>query len=150
MCACGLSCFSPIRLFVTLWTVAYQAPLSRIFSRQEYWSGLPCPPPGVIPYLGIKLASLCLLHWHLGSLLQAQPGSPRETVKLCSSVQSLSPVQLFATPWTAACQASLSITNSWSSLKLISIESVMPSNCHASVCSSVLCLVTTKIWSDGH
>ena len=51
-----------------------------------------------------------------------------------SSVQSLSCVQLFATPWTAARQASLSIINSWSLLKLTSIESVMPSNhlifCH--------------------
>ena len=46
-----------------------------------------------------------------------------------SSVQSLSSVRLFPTPWTSAHQASLSITNSWSSLKLISIESVMPSNC---------------------
>ena len=45
-----------------------------------------------------------------------------------SSVQSLSHVQLFATPWTAALQASLSITNSWSLLKLMSIKSVMPSN----------------------
>ena len=45
-----------------------------------------------------------------------------------SSVQSLSPLRLFATPWTAACQASLSITNSWSLLKLMSIESVIPSN----------------------
>ena len=45
-----------------------------------------------------------------------------------SSVQSLSHVQLFVTPWTAACEASLSITNSWSLLKLMSIESVMPSN----------------------
>ena len=44
------------------------------------------------------------------------------------SVQLLSPVQLFATPWTAACQASLSITNSWSLLKLIPIELVMPPN----------------------
>ena len=47
---------------------------------------------------------------------------------LFSSVQLLSHVQLFATPWTAACQASLSITNSWSLLKLMSIESVMPSS----------------------
>ena len=46
-----------------------------------------------------------------------------------SSVQSLSRVQLFVTPWTGACQASLSITNSQSLLKLISIELVMPSNC---------------------
>ena len=45
-----------------------------------------------------------------------------------SSVQSLSRVQLFATPWISACQASLSITNSQSSLKLTSIESVMPSS----------------------
>ena len=47
---------------------------------------------------------------------------------LFSSVQSLSRVQLFATPWTAAHQASLSITNSWRLLKLMSIKSVMPSN----------------------
>ena len=47
---------------------------------------------------------------------------------LISSVQSLSHVQLFATPWTAARQASLPITNSWSLLKLMYIESVMPSN----------------------
>ena len=46
----------------------------------------------------------------------------------CSSVQSLSRVRLFVTPWTAACQAPLSITNSWSLLKLMFIESVMPSN----------------------
>ena len=45
-----------------------------------------------------------------------------------SSVQLLSHVQLFETPWTAACQASLSLTNSWTLLKLMSIESVMPSN----------------------
>ena len=50
-----------------------------------------------------------------------------------SSVQSLSPVQLFATPWTAAHQTSLSITNSQSLLKLMSIESVMPSK-HLILC----------------
>ena len=54
-----------------------------------------------------------------------------------SSVQSLSRVQLFATPWTTACQPSLSITNSWSSLKLMSIESVMPSN-HLILCRPLL------------
>ena len=52
-----------------------------------------------------------------------------ESVLRISSVQSLSHVQLFVTPWTAARQASLSITNSRSLLKLLSIESVMPSNC---------------------
>ena len=54
-----------------------------------------------------------------------------------SSVQSLSHVQLFATPRTAAHQASLSITNSWSSLKLMSIELVMPSN-HLILCHPLL------------
>ena len=81
-----------------------------------------------------------------------------------SSVQSLSPVQLFATPWTATRQASLSITNSQSLLKLMSLESVMPSNhlilCHLllllpSIFSSikvfsnesVLCIRWPKYWS---
>ena len=40
--------------FLTPWTVACQAPLSMRFSRQEYWSGLPCPPPGDLPDPGIK------------------------------------------------------------------------------------------------
>ena len=56
-----------------------------------------------------------------------------------SSVQLLSRVQLFATPWTAACQPSLSITNSLSLLKLVSIESVMPSN-HLILCHPLLLL----------
>ena len=56
-----------------------------------------------------------------------------------SSVQSLSRVQLFVTPWIAAHQASLSITNSWSSLKLTSIESVMPSS-HLILCRPLLLL----------
>ena len=56
-----------------------------------------------------------------------------------SSIQSLSHVQLFAAPWTAACQASLSITNSWSLLRLMSIESVMPSN-HLILCCPLLLL----------
>ena len=45
---------SSVRLFVTLWTVAHQAPLSMEFSRQEYWSGLPFPSPGDLPNPGIK------------------------------------------------------------------------------------------------
>ena len=56
-----------------------------------------------------------------------------------SSVQSLSHVQLFATPWTAACQASLSITTSQSLLKLMFIKSVMPSN-HLILCCSLFLL----------
>ena len=53
-----LSLFSHVRLLVTLWTVAQQASLSMGFSRQEYWSGLPCPPAGDLPDPGIEPASL--------------------------------------------------------------------------------------------
>ena len=58
---------------------------------------------------------------------------------ILSSVQSLNCVWLFASPWTAACQASLSITNSWSLPKLMSIELVMPSN-HLILCHPLLLL----------
>ena len=58
VCACMLSCFSRVRLFATLWIVAHQAPLSMGFFRQEYWSGLPFPPPGDITNPGVKPASL--------------------------------------------------------------------------------------------
>ena len=50
--------FSCVQLFVTPWTVAHQAPLSMGFSRQEYWSGLPCPSPGDLSDPGIKPAFL--------------------------------------------------------------------------------------------
>ena len=50
--------FSHVQLFVIPWTTACQAPLSMGFSRQEYWIGLPCPPPGDLPDPGIELASL--------------------------------------------------------------------------------------------
>ena len=59
--------------------------------------------------------------------------------KISQSVQSLSHVHLFVTPWTAAHQASLSITNSWSPPKPMSIESVMPSN-HLILCHPLLLL----------
>ena len=69
--------------------------------------------------------NLCLLHQQAGSLPLVPPGKPK---RLLSSVQSLSRVQLFATPWTTPCQSSLSIINSQSFLKFTSIESVMPFN----------------------
>ena len=56
LCICMLSCFSHI--FVTLWTVALQAPLSMWFSRQAYWSGLPYPLLGALPHFGIEFTSL--------------------------------------------------------------------------------------------
>ena len=76
-------------------------------------------------YVTLKLLLQILLQWKI-----AQP---------FSSVQSLSRVWLFATPWIAACQASLSITISWSSLKLMSIKSVMPSS-HLNLCRPLLLL----------
>ena len=53
-----LRLFSRVRLCATPWTVAHQAPLSMGFSRQEHWSGLPCPPPEDLPDPGIKPESL--------------------------------------------------------------------------------------------
>ena len=65
------------------------------------------------------------------------PETPEFSPVQSSSVQSLSRVRLFVKPWTTACQASLSITNSWSLLKLMSTESVMPSN-HLILCCPLL------------
>ena len=69
---CVLSHFSCVRLFVTLWTVAHQAPLSMGFSRQEYLSGLPFPTLGDLPHQGLNSRLLhiscigrqILYHWH--------------------------------------------------------------------------------------
>ena len=81
-------------------------------------------PPGHDPWAPEPtLACSCVHHAHV----------------CLSSVQSLSRVRLFGTPWTAARQASLSITNSWSLPRLISIESVMPSN-HLILCHPLLLL----------
>ena len=58
VCVHACCYFNCVQLFVTLWTVAHQAPLPMGFSRQEYWGGLPCPPPGDLPHLGMEPASL--------------------------------------------------------------------------------------------
>ena len=120
-----LSC---VRLFATTWTVAHQAPLPVEFSRQQYWRRLQFPTPVGHPDPEIKPKSL------------ASPAlAGRFFTTQFSSVQSLSCVRLFETPWIAARQASLSITNSQSLPKLTSIESVMPSS-HLILCSSLLLL----------
>ena len=165
------------------------------FSRQEHWSGLPCPSPGNLSDAGIKpsppamaggffiteppgkqrpvhglnyyhYCRICInlgLSWWLSGkesscqcrryafypwvgkipwrgkrqptpvFLPGKSGNMMTVIltfriALQKSVQSLSHVRLFVTPRIAACQASLSITNSQSSLKLMSIESVMPSS----------------------
>ena len=81
---------------MTPWAVAYQAPLSMRFSRQEYRSGLPFPSPGDLPNPGIEPRSPSLQ-------ADALPSEPPETHKV--KVKSLSRVRLSATPWTVAYQA---------------------------------------------
>ena len=64
---------SRVPLFVTPWTVAYQAPLSMGFSRQEYWSGLPFPSPGDLPDPGIEPRSPA---FQADALTTEPPGKP--------------------------------------------------------------------------
>ena len=68
-----LSCISCVQLFESLWTVAHQALLSMGFSRQGYWSGLPCLSPGILPNPGIKPAAPAL---QAESLPLSHQGSP--------------------------------------------------------------------------
>ena len=65
---------SGVRLFETQWTVAYQAPPSMGFSRQESWSGLPFPPPGDLPDPGIEPGSPA---FQVDALTSEQPGKPK-------------------------------------------------------------------------
>ena len=121
--------------FATPWTIAHQAPLSMGFSRQEYWNGLPCPPPGDLPDRGTEprspaaaatAKSLQSCPTLFDPIDGSLPGSPvpgilqartLEWVAISFSnawkwkvkVKSLSQVWLLATPWTAAYQAPLSM-----------------------------------------
>ena len=127
LCACAcvrasvcVQLLSLVWLFVIPWTIAWQTLLSMEFSRQEYWSGWPFLSPGYLPDPRIE------------------PRSPTlQADSLPSSVQSISHGRLFVTLWTAAHQASLSIINSWSLLKLMSTESVMPFS-HLILCRPLL------------
>ena len=91
MCACVLSHFSCVWIFVTQWTIACQAPLFMGFSRQGYWSGLPFPPSGDLPDPGIEPMSL------MSSALWV-------CVCECSVVS-----ESFVTLWAVACQDPLSM-----------------------------------------
>ena len=73
---CVLSSLSCVRLFVTLWTVAHQAPLSMGLFKQECWSGLLCPPPGDLPNPGTEPTSPAALALQVSSLLLSLRGSP--------------------------------------------------------------------------
>ena len=121
-----------MQLFATLWTIAWQAALSMVFSRHEYWSGLPCPSPGDLPDPGIEPTSL---------MSPALTGvffttSAIWEVLLLYSVQfNCSVMSNSATPWIAARQASLSITNSTPRVH----SNSRPSSqwCHPTISSSV-------------
>ena len=75
LCACLLSCFSCVWLFVTLWTIAHHSPLSLKLSRQEYWSDCQALLQEIFPTQGLNLHLLCLLHWQVGSLPLVSPRS---------------------------------------------------------------------------
>ena len=70
--------FNPVGLSATPWTVARQAPLSMEFSKQEYWSGLPFPPPGDLLNSGIEPASLAAPALQVDSLPPVPPGKPQK------------------------------------------------------------------------
>ena len=85
LCACLLSPFSCVRFFVTPWTVACLSPLSIRFSMQEYWSGLPCLPPGDITNPGIEPIShyiSCRILYHLGSPEEAPKVHPPQKIRV--------------------------------------------------------------------
>ena len=71
---------SRVRLFETLWTVAYHAPPSMGFSGQEYWSGLPFPSPGDLPDPGIEPRSPA---FQADALTSEPPGKPLGKLKFC-------------------------------------------------------------------
>ena len=85
VCVCLLSCFSHVQLYATLWTATHQAPLSMGFSRQEYWSRLPCPPPEDLPNPGTEPASSAL---QVASLPTEPPGNPPRKYLLLSKLTS--------------------------------------------------------------
>ena len=105
----GCSCIS--ETLQPPWTVAHQAPLSKGFSRQKYWSWLPFPSPGDLPDTGIKSRSPAL---QANSLPSEPPGKPHKWVQIvCVHAYMLTHVWLFVIPWAIAHQAFLSMGFSW-------------------------------------
>ena len=77
---------SGVRLFATPWIVAYQAPLSMVFSRQEYWSGLPFPSPGDLPNAGMETRSPTV---QADPLPSEPPGSTKTwDISKCQAVEA--------------------------------------------------------------
>ena len=77
-----LSHFSHVQLFATPWTIAHKAPLSMGFSKQEYWSGFPCRPPGDLPDPGIEPLSLTSPALAGGLLTTETPGKSLNCLEL--------------------------------------------------------------------
>ena len=135
-----------------LWRVARQTPLSMNlgeigeswgFSKQEHWTVLPLPPPEVFPNPRIESRSPAL---QTHSWLFQPPGKPIKSciliaevddLKLVAIVQSLNRVRFFLTLWIPSCQAFLSFIISRGLLKLMSIQSVIPSS-HLILCQPLL------------
>ena len=154
---------SRVQLFTTPWTAAYQAPLSMGFWGKSTGVGCHCllrpycycdaiVQQHILPLVSTRNRNTTLVVSH--RLLGVCATSPRLIFTLYlqfSSVQSLSHVQLFVTPWAAARQASLSITNSQSPPKPMSIDSVIPST-HLILCRPVLFLPSIfpsfRVFSD--
>ena len=84
-----LSRFSSVWLFATQWTVACKAPLSMGFSRQEYYSGLPCPPPGDLPDPRDRTCVSCIAGGFFTTEPSRKPKSPRGLVKTDCRTSSL-------------------------------------------------------------
>ena len=157
MHACMLSRFSHVHLCATSWIVARQPLLSMGFARQEYWSELPFSSPGewspgvsciagrFFPVWATREAQQCIVDHYYKILVSIFPCTGH-LINIVVAVQPLSRVWLFSTPWIAAHQASLSFTISWSLLKLMSMESVMPSNHLVLCCSLLLPPIFPSIW----
>ena len=130
------------------WTVAYQAPPSMGFSRQEYWSGLPFPSPGDLPDPGIEPRSPAL---EADALTSEPPGKPITQIKIqFNSVQLLSCVRL-CNPMDCSTPGFPVHHQPPELLKLVSIESVMPSShlirCHPLLLPSVF--PSIRVFSSG-
>ena len=129
---CPLSCFSCVQLLVTLWTLAHQGPLSMgiLQARILEWVAVSSSKGSSQPRDPVQFFCMSCIDW---GILYHQH---HLEVQFLSVSQSC---LLFETPWTTAHQTSLSITNSHSLLKLMSIELVMPSN-HLILCRPILLL----------
>ena len=84
-------CFNRVQLFATLWIIAHQAPLFMGFSKQEYWSGLPCPPPESLPDPGIERVFLTSPTLAGGFFTTSPPEKPMSVAVILKSGKCVQP-----------------------------------------------------------